>query len=73
MVGFGNSSNFDFGSFPRSMADEARAVGHPDPENATQGEINVLSLAAYRFGGAVPREEAQRILHIAEFDADFNS
>ena len=51
---------------------EAERNGHPDPDNATWGEVNILSLATMRRGGVAPsREEAEHILHVAEFDADF--
>ena len=58
---------------PSQIETAARHNGHPNPENATWGEVNVLSLATLRAGRPPTQEEAARILHICEFDADFNS
>ena len=56
------------------LVEEAAQVGHPDPENASWGEVNVLSLASMRAGGERPsKEQAEWMLHVAEFDAGFNS
>ena len=53
---------------------EAAKVGHPDPQNATWGEVNLLGAACFSNGNRpVDRKTAESILHTAEFDAEFNS
>lgn len=60
-------------SRPSKLQEEARKVGHPDPSNATWGEVNILSLYTGINCGPLSSAEAEHILHVAEFDADFNS
>ena len=56
----------------RSRSDEARDYNHPNPAQATWGEVNVLSLASMRAGRTPSPEEAQAILDAAERESDFN-
>lgn len=53
----------------RRLYEQACAVGHPDPLNATWGDVNLLSVVG--FGTKLSPEEARHVLRVAEFDADF--
>lgn len=55
-----------------SIEEEARRVGHPNPEKATWGEVNVLSVAVLKDGRVPSKAEASRFLEQCERSADFS-
>ncbi len=55
-----------------NLVRNAREAGHPNPEKATWGEVNVLRIASLREGRLPNREEAQSYLDYCERISDFN-